>query len=237
MAATQTGGRSSAAELLRIGWELDPDNFEILLRLGICCYNLDYPSSALAMFRRAASLRPDSDRVHYFLGNCYTSLVNAPEALRAYQRAIQLAPNNAVYHYRLRKVLFRERRMEEALAAYKFGLSLSPDDAATHSALGRVYRRLKQEDLAVSEFREAIRLNLGLPNFTIIFRSIMRGRFMPTRQQSFRRHFKEKQQSPSGCRVISLTSELKNKVQSNRGSRRVLARGLHLRSDLIQNEA
>lgn len=30
----------SAAELLRIAWELDPDNPEILLMLGICCYNL-----------------------------------------------------------------------------------------------------------------------------------------------------------------------------------------------------
>ena len=153
----------SAAELLRIAWELNPDNFEILLRLGVCCYNLDDLSNALAMFRRAASLRPDSDKIHYFLGNCYTSMVNAPEALRAYQRAIQLAPNNAVYYYRLGNVFYRERQMEEALAAYKAALSLSPDEAATHSALGRAYQRLKREDLAVSEFREAIRLNPALP--------------------------------------------------------------------------
>jgi tetratricopeptide (TPR) repeat protein len=154
---------TSAAELLRIGWELDPDNFDILLTLGICCYNLDDLSSSVAMFRRAVSLRPDSDRAYYFLGNAYASLGNDDEAVRAYRQAIRIAPQNPLYLYRLGKVLFRNGQTHEALAAYRSALSLSPEEAAIHSALGKAYLRLKREDLALSEFREAIRLSPGLP--------------------------------------------------------------------------
>jgi len=154
---------TSAAELLRIGWELDPDNFDILLTLGISCYNLDDLSSSAALFRRTVSLRPDSDKAYYFLGNSYASLGNDEEAVRAYRLAMRIAPQNPLYLYRLGKVLFRDGHTDEALAAYKSALSLSPDDATIHSALGKTYLRLKQEDLALSEFREAIRLSPGLP--------------------------------------------------------------------------
>ncbi|PYV26007.1 MAG: hypothetical protein DMG24_08065, partial [Acidobacteria bacterium] len=91
---------TSAAELLGIARELDPDNPETLLMLGISCYNLDDLSGSLAIFLRAVSLRPDFEKGYYFLGNSYASLGKDAEAISAYRRAIDLAPRNAKYYYR-----------------------------------------------------------------------------------------------------------------------------------------
>ena len=154
---------TSAAELLEIARELDPDNPETLLMLGVSCYNLDDLPGSLEMFLRAISLRPDFENGYYFLGNTYASLGKDREAIDAYRRAIDLAPRNASYYYRLGKVLFRDGKTDESLAAYKTALSLSPSDGATHSAIARVYLRLKEDDRAVSEFQEAIRLSPELP--------------------------------------------------------------------------
>jgi len=154
---------TSAAELLGIARELDPDNPETLLMLGISCYNLDDFSGSLAMFLRTVSLRPNLAEGYYFLGNSYASLGKDTEAMAAYRRAIDIAPHQANYHYRLGKLLFRDGKTDEALAQFKAALALSPDDAATHNAIARVYLSLKEDDRAVSEFQEAIRLNPGLP--------------------------------------------------------------------------
>lgn len=154
---------TSAAELLGIARELDPDNPETLLMLGISCYNLDDLSGSLAIFLRAVSLRPDFEKGYYFLGNSYASLGKDAEAISAYRRAIDLAPRNANYYYRLGKVLFRDGETNEALTVYKSALSLSPNDAASHNAIGTLYLRLKEDDRAVSEFQQAIRLNPELP--------------------------------------------------------------------------
>jgi tetratricopeptide (TPR) repeat protein len=154
---------TSAAELLEIARELDPDNPETLLMLGVSCYNLDDLPGSLDMLLRAVSLRPDFEKAYYFLGTTYASLGKDREAIGAYRKAIELAPRNASYYYRLGKVLFRDGQTDEALAAYKTALSLSPDDGATHSAIARVYLRLKDDNRAVSEFQEAIRLSPELP--------------------------------------------------------------------------
>ena len=152
---------ASAAELLRMAWELNPDNPETLLTFGISCYNLDDLTGSLALYRRAISLQPESDQAYYFLGNNFASLGNHSEAIEAYRKAIQRAPQNDIYRYRLGKVLFREGRTEEALAMFQAADELSPNNAATHCALGRVYWRIKKEDLAFSEFQQAIRIDPG----------------------------------------------------------------------------
>lgn len=153
---------TTAAELLRNAWQLNPDDPDTLLLLGISCYNLAEQPSALAMFRKAATLRPNLDTAYYFLGNAYMSVGTNHDAIEAYRQAIRIAPSNPLYHYRLGRALFREERLDEALEAFGRALSLSPDSAATHSGLGRVCLKLKQEERAVAEFQEAIRLDPGL---------------------------------------------------------------------------
>ena len=153
---------TSAAELLRIAWELDPDNPETVLLFGISCFNLDDLSASLALFRRAVELQPHSEQAYYFLGSSYASLGKDSEAIDAYRQAIRLGPKNPIYHHRLGKVYYRNGQTAEALASYEAALSLSPDDAATHSALGKLYLRLNKDEQAVSELREAIRLNPNL---------------------------------------------------------------------------
>lgn len=153
---------TTSAELLRNAWQLNPDDPDTLLLLGISCYNLAEIPSALAMFRKAAVLRPGFDTAYYFLGNAYMSVGTNLEAIEAYRQAIRISPSNPLYQYRLGRALFREERLPEALEAYGKVLSLSKDHAAAHSGLGRIYLKLNQEERAVAEFQEAIRLDPGL---------------------------------------------------------------------------
>jgi tetratricopeptide (TPR) repeat protein len=153
---------TSAAEMLRIAWELDPSNPETVLLFGISCFNLDDRSASLALFRRAVELQPQSDQAYYFLGGSYASLGKDAQAVEAYRHAIRVQPQNPIYHYRLGKMYERNGRAAEALSSYKAALSLSPNDAATHTALGKLYVALSRDEDAVSELREAIRLNPNL---------------------------------------------------------------------------
>jgi Flp pilus assembly protein TadD len=153
---------TSAAELLHIAWELDPNNAETVLSFGISCFNLDDLFASLTLFRRAVELQPHSDQAYYFLGGSYANLGRDSEAIEAYRQAIRLDPKNPSYHHRLGKLYGRNGHTAEALASYEAALALSPDDAATHSALGKLYLRLGKDEQAVSELHEAIRLNPNL---------------------------------------------------------------------------
>ncbi len=76
--------------------EVNPDNAELNLKLGVCMLNGPQPTSALAKIQRAAELDPAMARVHFLLG--YALQLNAKwdEAIAEYTRhgqMIRLSPD------------------------------------------------------------------------------------------------------------------------------------------------
>ncbi len=89
--------------------EEDPDNYDLLVRLGNSYYDLNSPEESIRYYERALKLRPNSPEVIVDCGTMYKEIGEADRALEMFARAIELAPNLPQAYFNLGVVLFDEK--------------------------------------------------------------------------------------------------------------------------------
>lgn len=132
-----------------------PDQPDVLNRLGVLQFSTGRSAEAVAAFRRVAELKPANAPAHNNLGTALNEIGHCEEAIAAYQRAVALQPDYVQAHYNLGNVLSRRHRFDEAIRAFRKALSLHPDvDTCTN--LGFALLATGGADEAIALNRQAL---------------------------------------------------------------------------------
>ncbi len=169
--AAQSQGRYEDAEQTwRRVLQIDPNNVDAHIWLGLALYYQGKLDEAIAAYNRAIQLNPELAEAHNNLGIALYDQGNLDEAIAAYNRAIQLNPESATAYYNLGIALSDQGKLDEAIAAYRTALRL-PDEqgppASTHTlahnALGYALQQQGNLQEAISQYQTALQLDPEFP--------------------------------------------------------------------------
>jgi TolB-like protein/Tfp pilus assembly protein PilF len=116
-------------------------------------------------FKQAIELNPNYATAHFWYGLNLLPLKRPDEALREFRRAEELDPLSPVVSTYVGFAMEKARRYDEAIAANLETTALFPDFAFGHWALAMAYRQKGMYQQAISEFKKAIELSAGRPDF------------------------------------------------------------------------
>ena len=89
--------------------EKDPDNYDLLVRLGNNYYDLNSPTESINYYERALEIKPDSPEVIVDCGTMYRELGEVERAIEMFSRATELAPDLPQAFFNLGAVLLGEK--------------------------------------------------------------------------------------------------------------------------------
>ena len=139
--------------------ELDPNQAETYIALGIAHSNKNELEEALKAFGRAAELKPDSVEAHFNLGLALRNAGRMKEAVSELEEAIRLDPLNEQSRLELGLILQRDGQSERSIEQYRAILERNPNSAAAHNWLGVGHQQKKEFVEAIAEFRRAVELD------------------------------------------------------------------------------
>src|SRR5262245_60133651 len=114
-------------------------------------------NGAIALGTKAIEQWPRSADLHHLLGLAYFQSGALQPALQELKRATSLAPSEADLHYDLALVLLAMKNHEQAAVALEQSLRLQLKNPLAHILLGRSYLNSNRGELAVREFKLALR--------------------------------------------------------------------------------
>jgi tetratricopeptide (TPR) repeat protein/tRNA A-37 threonylcarbamoyl transferase component Bud32 len=115
---------------------------------------------AFNIAQQALQLDPNNAQVYKLLGMIHARSMppDTTRAMAAYTSALQIAPNDAETHRLVGDVyLILQRRPIEAIPAYQNAVRHDPNDGEAHRLLGQCYEQTNQPELALAEYRAALR--------------------------------------------------------------------------------
>jgi tetratricopeptide (TPR) repeat protein len=158
--------------------QLDPQNPDNHLMMGVAYGQLRYSEEAIEACERAIELFNGADNPHqrtklsiayYLRGYSYGSLARqqrGEEARRylhkaeaSFKEAINQVGDYAKAYFYLGTVYRDLERWQEAEEAYKKAIQINPDDSKHYSDLGLLYEVLGRLEEALEAFRHAVRVN------------------------------------------------------------------------------
>ncbi|HMI94924.1 MAG TPA: tetratricopeptide repeat-containing glycosyltransferase family protein [Micropepsaceae bacterium] len=139
-------------------YELDPNDSDLLLNLGLTAWNLDLLDGAERMFRLFIERRPDHPAGYNNLGSVQRDKRDLTAAIDTLRGAIYRMPDQAMLWNSLATVLAEEGRGEESLIFYQEAQRLDPKFARVYHNLGYTYTHLGQLDNALEAYDTALKL-------------------------------------------------------------------------------
>jgi tetratricopeptide (TPR) repeat protein len=106
---------------------LNPNNENMLNRLGIIYSQLKYYGEASGAFQGALRLNPRFSYAVNNLGSVFFAQRNLKKAEIYFKKAIGLKGNEASFHMNLGSVYFEKKKYEKAMAEWHKGLALDPE--------------------------------------------------------------------------------------------------------------
>ena len=114
--------------------------------------------AAIEEYKAALRIDADSAKAHYNLGNAFLKKGMLDEARKEYEEALRIDPSYANARFNLETVLF-EIALRDTEKREVVGRSDSPEDSTAHFNLGYAYKTQGNIELAIREYKEAIKLN------------------------------------------------------------------------------
>ena len=142
--------------------ELQPENIDILVRLGRDLQQCGECEEAAGILDRALSLRPDHAEAQFAAADTALSRGRHDLAKSHYEHGLQLDPDNGKAWVALGTIYFGEENHAEAEDCFRTALTIDPEDAVACYNLGNVYKDLWRLDDALDHYDRAIEL---LPDF------------------------------------------------------------------------
>ncbi len=125
--ADAAGDREEAVRQFRLALELEPDDADLQLSLGMALDRGGRPREALVELEAALRLDPRSAQANYMVGTLLERAGRDAEAIARYAAAAELAPESVEAHLRLADGYTRTARVDEALPHYRRVLDIAPD--------------------------------------------------------------------------------------------------------------
>jgi tetratricopeptide (TPR) repeat protein len=156
--------------LIRRALEFDPDNPDVVYKLGLILRAKQRNDEALALFQRYQQMVPDDVQGVAQIGSCLGDLGRFSEAESFLRRAL-LRLDDALTHYNLAFVLTRMGRLAEARQEYELALQRDPSHVEARMNLAAVLLRQGNLDRAARELARVLEIepenagahtNLGL---------------------------------------------------------------------------
>jgi tetratricopeptide (TPR) repeat protein len=133
----------------------DPNNPDIVYKLGGILRNLGRNGEALELFERYQRMVPEDPQVLGQIGSCLGDLGRFSEAESFLRRALERV-DDALTHYNLGFVLTREGRLEDATVSYERALARDPNHLEARTNLAAVLTRRGKLDLASRELARVL---------------------------------------------------------------------------------
>jgi tetratricopeptide (TPR) repeat protein len=158
--------------LTRRALEFDPDNPDVLSKLGRLLRTFGRSDEALEFFVRYQQLVPGDIQVLGHIGGCLSDLGRFEEAEPFLRRALT-GLDDALTHYNLGALLAATGRFDEAIAEYERAVERDPYDSDVRTNLAAVLVRKGKLAQASRELRRALELdpeNVGaLTNLGLVY--------------------------------------------------------------------
>ena len=158
MALERMGHLHKALVTYERAFELDPEDPELLINLGLTAWNLKLTEAAANMFRLYITACPDSPLGYNNLGSCLADMGHLDDAIGTLRAALYQMPEQAILWNSLATVLAEEGRADESLVFYEEAARLEPGFARAYHNLGYAYQHLSQLDKALVSYDKALEL-------------------------------------------------------------------------------
>jgi tetratricopeptide (TPR) repeat protein len=155
MALERMGHLHKALVTYERAFQLDPDDPDLLINLGLTAWNLKMIDGATGMFRRFIEIRPDSPLGYNNLGTIQCETGRATTAIETLRAAIFRMPSESVLWNSLATVLAESGRADESIVFYQEAIRLSPEFARPWHNLGFAYSHLGRLEEALAAYDEA----------------------------------------------------------------------------------
>jgi Flp pilus assembly protein TadD len=142
MALERMGHVHKALVTYQRAFDLDPDDPELLINLGLIAWNLKQNDGAARMFSHYIEACPESPLGYNNLGSILCDMGRPEEAIETLRAAIFRMPHEPILWNSLATVLAEEGRAEESLVFYNEAVRLDPNFARLFHNLGYAYAHL-----------------------------------------------------------------------------------------------
>jgi tetratricopeptide (TPR) repeat protein len=133
-------------------FELDPNDPELLINLGLLAWNMKLAEGAQRMFKLYIAAKPDSPLGYNNLGSVLSDLGETAKAIETLRAAIYRMPRESILWNSLATVLAESGRAEESLVFYREAIELEPTFPRLHHNLGYAYSHLGRLDEALASY-------------------------------------------------------------------------------------
>ncbi len=141
----------------------EPENSEILHRLGVLALQTGYLDAAENLIREALSITPEFTDAYSNLGIVLKKQGRLDEAAESYKSALKLDQDMPETYSNLGNILKELGQFEDAVSVYIKALELWPDFSDAHSNLGTAYSELGRSREAIAAFRHSLELQPDVP--------------------------------------------------------------------------
>ncbi len=139
-------------------YQLDPNDPELFINLGLTAWSLKMREGAEAMFRHYIAAKPDSPLGYNNLGSIQCDMGHATTAIETLRSAIYQMPGESMLWNSLATVLAETGRVEESLVFYREAIKLDPAFPRPLHNLGYAYSHLGQLEHALAAYDDALKL-------------------------------------------------------------------------------
>ncbi|MBI3676331.1 MAG: tetratricopeptide repeat protein [Proteobacteria bacterium] len=156
MALERMGHLHKALVTYERSFQLDPNDPELLLNLGLTAWNQGLTAGAEKMFQLYIQACPESPLGYNNLGSVQSDLGNPDTAIETLRAAIYRMPMESILWNSLATVLAEEGRVDESLAFYEEAVRLAPDFARPYHNLGYAYSHLGRLGDALEAYENSL---------------------------------------------------------------------------------
>ena len=156
MALERMGHQHKSLVTYERAFQLDPEDPELLINLGLAAWNMKLTQGAEQMFRLYIAACPDSPLGWNNLGSVQQDLGRPDQAIEILREAINRMPHEAILWNSLATVLAEEGRADESLIFYQEASRLEPDFARAYHNLGYAFQHLGQLEQALEAYDAAL---------------------------------------------------------------------------------
>ncbi len=154
---------AQAEAVYRDGLRVTPEDASLHVSLGELLLGQGQVEAARDEFSAAAKLSPDLAAAYLGLAKAARSAEAMDGVVRQLRGAAERFPASAALHSLLGDLLARERRFDLAEISYQRAVAASPNVAEIHAKLGFIYYLEQRPKEAVTEWKEALRLQPDFP--------------------------------------------------------------------------
>jgi Tfp pilus assembly protein PilF len=164
---------AEAASEYRAAIQLDPQNADLHVSLGMTLGQQGDWDGQVAEDREAVRLDPNNDRAHLSLGMALMRKRDREGAMAEYREAIRLNPNNEGAHVSLAILCSQMGDWDGAIAEYTTVVRMHPNNYGAHYSLGMAYEHKGDRQAALQEYRTACDLNPNIPVYQQAYQRLL----------------------------------------------------------------